>query len=278
MLVSREGHPLSARERGIVHEAVATFYESGTRRRLREFAPLLRGSEVSTETGESLGERFEAWIEQRAWVFDCEEAEDLWAGPYLGIDLTQILGDPIVREVIVAYVFHRVDSWFDGYPTAMVWEEAWRYVDDPLCAPKAKELLKTVRRRSGIIGFCSQSAQDALGSAIADSIIEQSPTQIWLPNPKAPAEACCGAWGLTQEELQWVRELPETSRCFLLKQGRETAVVRLDLSGMEDTLLVLSSREHNVRRLDDIRSEVGDDPSAWLPRLCAVGEGAGNHA
>ena len=44
-------------------------------------------------------------------------------------------------------------------------------------------------------------------------------------------------------------------------------VVRLDLSGMADILMVLSGREASVRRLDMIRAKLGDDPADWYPLL-----------
>lgn len=44
-------------------------------------------------------------------------------------------------------------------------------------------------------------------------------------------------------------------------------VVRLDLSGMPEVLAVLSGRESVVRRLDALRAEYGDAPSAWYPAL-----------
>jgi type IV secretion system protein VirB4 len=44
-------------------------------------------------------------------------------------------------------------------------------------------------------------------------------------------------------------------------------VARLNLSAMPDLLTVLSGRESSVRRLDELRAEVGDDPADWLPRL-----------
>jgi type IV secretion system protein VirB4 len=36
---------------------------------------------------------------------------------------------------------------------------------------------------------------------------------------------------------------------------------------MPDLLTVLSGRESSVRRLDEIRAAVGDDPAAWYPML-----------
>jgi type IV secretion system protein VirB4 len=64
-----------------------------------------------------------------------------------------------------------------------------------------------------------------------------------------------------------VRTLPDTSHCFLIKHGNDSVVARLNLSGMPDLLTVLSGREGSVRRLDEIRAMVGDDPALWLPRL-----------
>ena len=47
-------------------------------------------------------------------------------------------------------------------------------------------------------------------------------------------------------------------------------VVQPDEKVITDLLTVLSGRERTVRLLDSIREEVGDVPSAWLPRLLEV--------
>ena len=38
-------------------------------------------------------------------------------------------------------------------------------------------------------------------------------------------------------------------------------------NGMPDVLTVLSGRESSVRRLDELRASVGDDPAHWYPLL-----------
>jgi type IV secretion system protein VirB4 len=43
---------------------------------------------------------------------------------------------------------------------------------------------KTIRKRNGIVGFGTQSAQDALSSKISSAIIEQAATQIFMVNPQ----------------------------------------------------------------------------------------------
>jgi type IV secretion system protein VirB4 len=46
-------------------------------------------------------------------------------------------------------------------------------------------------------------------------------------------------------------------------------VARLDLSGLSGPLKVLAGTERSVRRLDLLRAEVGDAPSAWLEPFMA---------
>jgi glycosyltransferase involved in cell wall biosynthesis len=74
-------------------------------------------------------------------------------------------------------------------------------------------------------------------------------------------------FGLSAQEFEFIRSLPVHSRCFLVRQANRSVVVRLDLSGMPDVLTVLSGRESSVRRLDELRASVGDDPAHWYPLL-----------
>ncbi len=55
------------------------------------------------------------------------------------------------------------------------------------------------------------------------------------------------------------------SRYFLCKHGKDTVVARIDLTGMEDIIHVLSGRAETVAILDEIRAQYGDDPDDWLP-------------
>jgi type IV secretion system protein VirB4 len=88
-----------------------------------------------------------------------------------------------------------------------------------------------------------------------------------MPNNKAREEHYCKGFGLSAQEFEFIKSLPAHSRCFLVRQANRSVVVRLDLSGMPDVLTVLSGRESNVRRLDEIRAAVGDDPALWYPML-----------
>ena len=187
----------------------------------------------------------------------------------VGFDMTHLLEDPVVRTPTMMYLFHRVEERLNGQPSIIVVDEGWKALDDEVFVARIRDWEKTIRKRNGIVGFATQSTADALESRIASAVIEQSATQIFLPNPKAQENEYCKGFGLSGHEFDLIRTLPDTSRCFLVKHGGESVVARLNLNGQKDLLTVLSGRERTVRMLDDLRAEVGDDPAAWMPRLVA---------
>lgn len=149
-------------------------------------------------------------------------------------------------------------------------DEGWKALDDEVFAIQIKDWEKTIRKRNGIVGFATQSAEDALSSRIASAIVEQAATQIFTANPKAQARDYVEGFGLTPYEYDLVRTLPDTAHCFLIKHGHDSVVARLNLSGETEILTILSGRERTVRLLDEIRARTGDDPGAWLPELLKV--------
>lgn len=238
--------------------------------RLRYIVELFRGAE--RPHGNDLWSRLRSWWGDgtSAWLFDNENDLTDLAAESVGFDMTQILDDPVVRTPAMMYLFHRVEERLDGNPAIIVVDEGWKALDDEVFVKRIKDWEKTIRKRNGIVGFATQSAQDALESKIASAIIEQAATQIFMSNPKAQASEYIDGFGLTSHELELVRTIPDTAHCFLVKHGNDSVVVRLNLTGEKELLTVLSGRERTVRLLDEIRLETGDDPAEWLPRLLEV--------
>jgi type IV secretion system protein VirB4 len=270
-LVGRPGETLAPDDVARIREAVdANFGQQPAYRRLRYFAELFRGD--SRPHSLDLASRLRPWWGEgeNAWLFDNDKDELDLAARSIGFDMTQLLDEPTLRTPAMMYLFHRVEQRLDGEPTLIVIDEGWKALDDDVFVGRIKDWEKTIRKRNGLIGFATQSAQDALDSRIASAIIEQSATQIFMANPKAQARDYIDGFGLTQHEFDLVKGLPDTSHCFLIKHGTDSVVARLNLSGEPDLLTILSGRERTVRLLDTIRQEVGDDPAAWLPRLLEV--------
>ena len=248
----------------------ANFEQPREHQRLRHIVELFRGAQRPNSN--DLWSRLRPWwgAGERAWLFDNEhDLTDLTADT-VGFDMTQILDDPVARTPAMMYLFHRVEERLDGSPAIIVVDEGWKALDDDVFVRRIKDWEKTIRKRNGVVGFATQSAQDALESRIASAIIEQAATQIFMPNPKAQVSQYVDGFGLTAHELEIVRTIPDSAHCFLVKHGNDSVVARLNLTGKKDLLTVLSGRERTVRLLDQIRLETGDDPSDWLPKLLEV--------
>ncbi|HWA20801.1 MAG TPA: VirB4 family type IV secretion/conjugal transfer ATPase [Caulobacterales bacterium] len=271
-LLSTHGETLTADDMAMIADAVsANFDQAPAYRRLRFFRELFSGAR--RPMAGDLAARLSPWVNEgdRAWLFDNETDHLDMQAKAIGFDMTQLLDDPVLRTPAMMYLFHRVEERLDGEPTIIVVDEGWKALDDDVFVGRIRDWEKTIRKRNGIVGFSTQSASDALDSKIASAIVEQSATQIFLPNPKAQESDYRRGFGLTQHEFDLIRSLPDTSRCFLIKTRADSVVARLDLGGLDEALTVLSGREHTVRLLDQLRSELGEDPAAWLPRLVARG-------
>lgn len=259
---------LNTEEQAIIAEAVAANFDQPKElRRLRFFQELLGG--FRRPNTEDLAARMARWCGkgEHAWLFDNPSDRLSVDRRVLGFDMTDILDSPDIRTPTMMYLFRRVEERLDGSPTLIVIDEGWKALDDDAFAARLKDWLKTIRKRNGVVGFCTQSARDALDSRIASAITEQTAAQIFAPNPHAREEDYCAGFGLTRHELDIVRSLPEQSRCFLIKRGADSVVARLDLSGAPEIVRILSGREHTVRALDRLRAEFGDAPEKWLPIL-----------
>jgi type IV secretion system protein VirB4 len=267
-LVAIPGESLAAEDLARIKDAVdANFDQAPKLRRLRFFAELFKGARRPDAA--DLAARLAPWhgAGEHAWLFDNADDDLDLDQATLGFDMTQLLDDPALRTPAMMYLFHRVEQRLDGHPTLIVIDEGWKALDDDVFVARIKDWEKTLRKRNGVVGFATQSAQDALESRIASAIIEQAATQIFMANPKAQAKDYCQGFGLTQHEFELVKSLPDTARCFLIKHGTDSVVARLNLAGAPELLTVLSGRESTVRKLDGLRARLGDAPDAWMAKL-----------
>lgn len=216
------------------------------------------------------GARLERWCRGGAlgWVLDNEADALALDAPFLGFDVTALLDDPIARGPVLAYLFYRVERLLDGRRLVLVIDEFWKALLDPGFRELVNDKLKTIRKLNGLVMLGTQSPADALNSPIAHSIVEQCPTQILMPNPRADAADYRDGLKLTEPEFRAVREdLTVGGRRFLLKQGTASVACALDLGGLDDLVAVLSARAGTVRLMERLIAEHGPQPDAWLPQF-----------
>jgi len=263
-MLSENGAPLNAVDmQHVVRLVKGAFSLDTTDRKLAVLASYLPQGKDN-----HLSVRLKRWYGDGdlAWLFDNDKDQFPMQARTIGFDLTHILDEPIARAAALRYMFYRIESLIDGSPISITLDEGWKGLEDEYVAQKVFDWEKTIRKRNGFFIFGSQSARDLSETRIGTTIIEQSPTQIFYPNPDADQKSYCQAFSLTNKEFDLIKNtLDPSSRAFLIKHGKDSIVAKLDLHGMDDEIAVLSGREETVRLLDTIRAEVGDDPAVWLP-------------
>ena len=227
---------------------------------------------------EGLYARLARWSERTrgeyAWVFDnpCDSvAEQLSHTALVGFDVTEFLEHERCRAPISLYLLHLVRQLLDGRRLVCWMDEFWRLIEDPAFEQFAKDGPKTWRKLNGVMVLATQSASDVLESRISRTVVEQTATKIFFPNPSAFGDELLQGFGLTRREVSLIKdELEPGARSFLVKQGAQSVVCRLELSGLQAEMQVLSARSSGLRRLEQLLRERGTEPARWLDEFLAV--------
>ena len=263
-LVRADGKPISVQEERRIEDGInAVMKLPAADRSLSALRSMLGMKDAS-----GVGARLEKWTSEGSlgWVFDNPTDSMTLDAQFLGFDMTDFLDNADIRTPVMLYLFHRIDLALTGERMIICIDEFWKALGDEAFRRFAQDGLKTYRKRNALMVFATQSPADALKSDISHSILEQVATKIMLPNPFGARSDYVDGFALSEAEFKLVREdLSPESHKFLVKQGHDSVVVELDLSGLDDALAVLSGRAETTAQVDEIIAEVGSDPAIWLP-------------
>ncbi|MEO9204805.1 MAG: VirB4 family type IV secretion/conjugal transfer ATPase [Gammaproteobacteria bacterium] len=224
-----------------------------------------------TKKKDTLRARFDQWHGNgtHAWLFDNATDSLNLESDVMGFDLGNILSDKECKTPALMYLTYRVGKAIEGQRGLLFCDEGWIFLADEYFRELINDWSRTPRKKDNIFGLATQVANDTVNSAVSKSINESSFCKIFFPNPNADKKVYVNDFGLTDHEYELVKTLPDDQHYFLLIHGRGTnkqsVVIRANLAGLEDEIAVISAREETINLLDDIRTEVGDDPADWLP-------------
>ncbi len=266
---------LSADEEIQIKHAVNTMFNSINYEN-RNFSILLQSIPFSAEEN-SLRTRLGKWCRSEggrfAWCLDNTRNKfnpDFFNK--IGFDLTDILKDNYApTEPVLAYLFHLRNLMMhrlaehDGIMMTVV-EECWWPLKFKATKNMILKILKTDRKLGGWILLTTQSPEDVTQCDIFPAIVQQTPTKIYLPNPDAKFEGGYEKCGMTRKEFDELVKLTLDSRTFLVKQGQQSSMAKLDLYGFSDELAVLSGSSNNIEILNQLMSEQDfESPNDWYP-------------
>lgn len=148
-----------------------------------------------------------------------DAAEDALAiGDVACFETDALVSTPSVVGPVLTYLFHRLEARFDGRPTLLVLDEAWKFLDNPLFAARIREWLKELRKRNVSVVFATQSLADIVDSAIAPAIIDGCPQRIFLPNDRASeplSRQAYAGFGLNDRQIELVSRAAPKRQYYL---------------------------------------------------------------
>ncbi len=263
------GGQLSAREQVEIDQALrGVLALDPESRRLSMLIEFLDATAV-----DGLHTRLAPWCERThgayAWVFDNRVdtlSDRMGAGTLMGIDVSDFLNNSVTRAPLTLYLFHLIRQLLDGRRMVCWLDEFWRLLADPAFTDFAKDGPKTWRKLNGAMCFATQSTSDVLVSDICRTVVEQTATKVFFPNPDASASEYVDQLGLSEREFRLIKErLNPGARQFLVKQGHASVVCELDLKGFDAELSVLAGRRSTVEKMHQAMARFGTDPGTWLP-------------
>lgn len=260
MLVTRKGEFLNAKEEKKLSDAVE-FIMREFKKDERKFpiSLLLENLTEDVNDDNSLKARLMAFKKgkQFGWVFDNENdilefSDDI---SIYGIDGTEFLDDKDVNGILSYFILWRVMSLADGRRLVIDIDEAWKWLENEVVAEEVKNKFKTIRKQNGFLRLATQSVEDFLKLPIAKTLIEQSATKIFLPNPLAKADDYINGLNLSEDEYQIIRDFQPVRRQFLIKRQDESVIATLDLSTLgKENLMILSTGASYIDTIENIFS------------------------
>jgi type IV secretion system protein VirB4 len=268
-LVRRPDRPLLAREEAELDQALrGTLALEHSARRLSRVYEFLDVTDA-----EGVCARLAPWCEvahgEDAWAFDHPSdtaIPKLGTQALLGFDVTDFLDNERVRTPVTLYLFHLVRSLL-GTRRVVCWaDEFSRLVNDDAFVGFAKDGLQVWRKLDGVLVAAAQSPSNVLGSPIARTVLEQTATKLFMPNPDASRHDYVDGCGVSEREFRLIQQELRPGQC-LIRQGHQSVVCELDLQGCDEELAVMSGRATTVALMERLIRQHGEDAARWLPHF-----------
>jgi type IV secretion/conjugal transfer VirB4 family ATPase len=244
---------LSPDQRNKVTEAIKSMHERG-HSSLTDFCSSIQDvkiREVLAEytVGGSYGQLFDA------------EHDNLGLSTFSVFEVESLMGLPSkIGLPILLYLFRRITRSLGGQPAAIILDEAWLMLDNPVFREKIREWLKTMRKANCAVVMATQSLSDACNSEIVDIIHESCATKIFLPNCAA-RDAASGSlyqkFGLNDREVDLIAS-STPKRDYYLRTEAHKRVFDLALGPLALAFVGVSDKE-SVAQVKRCQQEFGDD-------------------
>lgn len=225
--------------------------------------------ESAFDTGSKLKAGLSRWVGQdfAAAMFNgATDSLNLDGSRLITFEMESALTDPRVAGALVSYIMHRIRETCraSGRPHLVFVDETAALLADEAFRKDTEVMLREHRKLRGSVNVVFQDCGVMNRSGIAETILNNCPTQIIFQNPNARVEdyrvldLTEGQWAYVKGQSRIARHLPHS---VLLKRGQEAAVLDVDLSPLGPLVKIYRSGSQPVQLMHQLQTQVGE---RWL--------------
>jgi type IV secretion/conjugal transfer VirB4 family ATPase len=181
VLVQRNEYEMEPDQRKDLHQAILDLYEMDE--------PVQKLSTLARTCHHSYRARLDEWVGdgRLARYFDNVD-DNLTLSRFQVFDFEGIDDRSDALEPLLFYITHRADVFIRDpanhhIPKLAIYDETWRFFQNPITRASIHAGLKTVRNRNGAIWMATQSGDDLRKSGLLETIAESCMTRVFLANP-----------------------------------------------------------------------------------------------
>ncbi|HBM17418.1 MAG TPA: hypothetical protein DD381_13910 [Lentisphaeria bacterium] len=167
---------------------------------------------------------------------------------------------------VINYLFRKLHRSFKrNYPTLLILEEAWLYLDNPIISKKLKDWLKTLRKFNVSVIFTSQALSDVSSSSISAVLAESCVTKIYLANSEAlsSSKSTYQYFGLNERQIQLISQM-RYKRDYYVTNAYGNRVIDLGLGPLALAFIGISSKQDKEKFYSIYRKENSSWIDEWL--------------
>ncbi len=197
-------------------------------------------------------------------------------GNWQVFEMEALMNIPSIVPPTLDYLFHRIESQLkekpvDGNPWSpamIVLDECWLYLKNEIFTAKIREYFKDMRKKNCGIVIATQNLSDIMANQdFADTIINNCPTKIFLPNQYATNETNLRLYklfGLNEAQIRIIKEA-RSKHDYYISQGGHCRKFQLALQPTELTILTATSKEEQAKITEILREFPKEDfVKYWL--------------
>ena len=177
------------------------------------------------------------------------------------------LADKKIIVPVIEFLFKVIEDKIStqSSPSIIILDEAWVFLDNEAFRDKIKGWLKEMRKYNCSVIFATQSLEEAFNSSIANTLFQECPTKIMLPNQEANNPTSRRYYeqiGLNDNEIDIIQSSTPKRHYYLMKVNNRR-LIDLGLEKRPALLALIANSGIEINKLAKRYKEEFEDEFAY---------------